>query len=274
METYVADKRVIYQNQDSECWTICNADQKWGKSFAQETKARVLWYSERPLDVAIGSDALGGWLTPHDPSGCLEGHGRFVPFGPEECIVPQKILVPGLHQKKNLLMAAIALRAWGVPSAAIVNAMASFAGVPHRLEFVAEVGGVAWYNDSTATIPDAAIAAIDSFARPLILIAGGSDKMSDFSGFVQKAKSLKSLILLEGTGTDRMIPLLHANNIQYEGPFSSMHAAVSAAAQNATYGDIVLLSPGCASFGMFVHEFARGDAFKDEVAQLAAIIEK
>ena len=282
MDAYVSDKRVIYESQDENCWTVCNADQKWGHAFAEETLAQVLWYSERPLEDSVGKNALGGWLTKSktksnysDDSGpsywsldLLEGYGRFSLDGQEELLVPSQVLVPGRHQKKNILAAAVAARAFGLSPEGIMSALASFPGVPHRLEFVGSIRGIKWYNDSTATIPDATIAAIDSFSSPIVLIAGGSDKMSDFSAFAQKAKNLKAVILLAGSGTDRLIPILDVNKIAYNGPFFSMHEAVQAADKQADPGDIVILSPGCASFGMFLHEFARGDAFKREALML------
>lgn len=291
MEAYVADKRVIYESQDKGCYTVCCADQEWGRSFAKETRAQVLWYSERTLPALTEGEMLGGWLSndgwPAATEGsdlhqsgaearasfgteALAGWGKFSLHGPKELLVPSSVLVPGLHQKKNLLAAAVALRAFGLPSQAVASALGTFPGVPHRLELVARIRGVRWYNDSAATIPDAAIAAIESFSAPILLIAGGSDKMSDFSAFVQKARALKAIILLAGSGTDRIVPLLQEHHIVYSGPFRSMGEAVDAAHSIAQEGDIVLLSPGCASFGMFRHEFERGDIFKKEVARLAA----
>lgn len=114
MDAYVSDKRVIYESQDENCWTVCNADQKWGHAFAEETLAQVLWYSERPLEDSVGKNALGGWLTKSktksnysDDSGpsywsldLLEGYGRFSLDGQEELLVPSQVLVPGRHQKR------------------------------------------------------------------------------------------------------------------------------------------------------------------------------
>jgi len=293
MEEYVADKRVIYQAQDAACSTICNADQSWGRSFAQETRAAVLWYSEKPLEEAIGIGARGGWLAPDmlsvtkgtqsepgvphsghvlDPKEHPELYAGYGTFGADsacELLVPRHVIVAGLHQKKNLLAAAVALRAFGLSAAEIAPALGSFPGVPHRLEYVAEIDGVRWYNDSTATIPDAAIAAINSFSCPVVLIAGGSDKSSDFSAFAEKARSLKDIIFLAGSGTERIIAQLEKEKIPYKGPYNSMQEAVDSAAQSAENGDVVLLSPGCASFGLFLHEFERGDLFKKAVLELS-----
>ena len=285
MEAYVADKRVIYQEQDERCFTVCAADQDWGLSFAAETRGQVLWYSASPMEAFETGKKRGGWLaaemgkkapacgvdTFRGATESLAGFGIFDGPGSKELLVPPKVLVPGPHQKKNLLAAAVALRALGLPATAIAPALADFPGVPHRLEFVATIRGVRWYNDSTATIPDAAIAAIESFREPTVLIAGGSDKKSNFTAFVSKVARVKSLVLLSGSGTDRLLPLLDERHIAYQGPFHSMHDAVEAANHIARAGDIVLLSPGCASFGMFLHEFERGDIFKKEVARLVPL---
>ncbi len=272
MEAYIADKRVIYESQDATTWTVCCADQTWGRSFASETRGTVLWYSERDLDTAVGHQARGGWLAAERRGEALLGYGRFDTLGTRELLVPADVAVLGLHQKKNLLASAVALRAYGISPSEISSKLKAFPGVPHRLERVAEIKGVTWFNDSAATIPDAAIAAIKSFSSPVILIAGGSDKLSDFSELASTIKDrLKALVLLAGSGTERMLPLLEANHIAYQGPFTSMREAVKAASASAVPGDLVLLSPGCASFGMFLHEFDRGDAYKREVHELAKL---
>lgn len=274
MDAYVADKRVIYENQDERCWTVCCADQDWGRSFASETGGNALWYSERNLESVAGQNAWGGWLETDAPGEEPCGYGKFDPVAPKELLVPAHVAVQGIHQKKNLLAAAVALRAFGISSEEICADMESFPGVPHRLERVDQIRGVTWFNDSAATIPDAAIAAIRSFKAPVVLIAGGSDKLSDFSEFAAASKGLKALILLAGSGTERILLLVEAQNIAHFGPFGSMREAVDVAADIAAPGDIVLLSPGCASFGMFLHEFERGDVFKAEVRRIAGNAER
>lgn len=269
MDAYVADKRLIYANQDERCWTVCCADQDWGRAFASETKGNVLWYSEHELKSRLGPAARGGWFEKEDGSNDIAGYGQFDSGEHKELLVPASVAVQGLHQKKNLLAAAVALRAFGLPSEAISGSLASFPGVPHRLERVGQFHGVAWFNDSAATIPDAAIAAIRSFSAPTVLIAGGSDKLSDYAEFAAVSRGLKALILLAGSGTERMLPLLEARGVPHRGPFSSMREAVESADSVAAPGDVVLLSPGCASFGMFLHEFERGDVFRAEVRRLA-----
>jgi len=201
----------------------------------------------------------------------LAGWGKFSLHGPKELLVPPSIPIPGLHQKENLLAAAVALRALGLPSRAIASALETFPGVPQPPRICRPNSwGALVQPIAPRPFRMPAIAAIESFSEPTLLIAGGSDKMSDFSTFVRKAGKLKSIILLAGSGTDRIVPLLEEHHIAYRGPFHSMSDAVDVAYETAEKGDIVLLSPGCASFGMFLHEFERGEIFKKEVARLAA----
>jgi UDP-N-acetylmuramoylalanine--D-glutamate ligase len=255
MDEYVADKRLIYADQDRSCFTICNADDPWGRSFASETRGEVLWYSS-------GKDPVqGAWLE--------EGPARRGFYSssadPEiaELILPERVLVPGIHQRKNLLAAALACRAYGLPASAVSSAIATFPGVEHRLELFAEDRGVSWYNDSAATIPQAVAAALESFDRPVVLITGGTDKNIDFSPVRSAYSKAKAIVLIAGSGTDKLIPILRSDGLPFSGPFDSIDSAVASAHSLAASGDIVLLSPGCTSFGMFLHEFDRGLKFKD-----------
>ncbi len=258
MDEYVADKRLIYADQGRSDWTVCNRDEPYGLSFGAETRAGVLWYSDRPLPEGLD----GGWLREGQGIGRLRG-------GSEEILVPAETLVPGRHQRKNLLAAALALRAFGLESRQIAPAMGRFPGVEHRLELFHEKDGVRYYNDSAATIPQAVEAAVLSLSSPIILITGGTDKNLDFTVFAAFAAIPKLIILLAGSGTDKLIEVLKAEGRDFAGPFEDFSAAVALAVQEAAPGDAVLLSPGCASFGMFLHEFDRGNRFKELVRSLA-----
>jgi UDP-N-acetylmuramoylalanine--D-glutamate ligase len=146
--------------------------------------------------------------------------------------------------------------------------LATFPGVEHRLEHFADKDGVAWYNDSAATIPQAVGAALDSFEGPVILITGGTDKNIDFRPVRSVYAKAKLAILLAGTGTDKLKPLLEEDGVPFIGPFDDLGKAVSEAIGIARSGDTVLLSPGCASFGMFLNEFDRGRKFKETTLEL------
>jgi UDP-N-acetylmuramoylalanine--D-glutamate ligase len=259
MEAYVDDKRIIYRGQDGEDATIAG-DDDWGRSFLRETGGRPLVYASGPLS---GSPA-GGWIDGEDGPGLArlwtgKEAGRIVEA------VPEKLLTPGRHQKRNLLAAALALLDLGLSPDFIRTTLGRFAGIEHRLEFFHEAGGIRFYNDSAATIPEAAAAAVYAFERPPVLVTGGTDKNLDFSPLVPAAAAAKALILLEGTGSAKLTPLLDEAGVSYRGPFDSLDGAIKAALEAAECGDSVVLSPGCTSFGMFANEFVRGKKWKEGV---------
>jgi UDP-N-acetylmuramoylalanine--D-glutamate ligase len=273
MEDYIDDKKNIYRGQDSNCVTIAG-DDGWGKSFRAETKARTLiWSCERELSSVLKEGQSGGCI---DSSG--RGIARFNMEGVTEEIVelvPRQVRIPGSHQKINMLCAALAAYSLGVKEEIIRGALSSFSGVEHRLELFHESGGIRYYNDSAATIPEAAAACIEALTDPdfnsggLILVTGGTDKNLDFSPLAKAAGKAKAIILLEGTSREKLIPMLHESGVSYSGPFDDLDKAVRCAASLAGDTDIVALSPGCASFGMFLNEFDRGRKWKEAVLRIA-----
>ena len=150
----------------------------------------------------------------------------------------------------------------------ISSALQEFPGIEHRLEMFREYKGIKFYNDSAATIPQAVVAAVNSIKRPLNLITGGTDKNIDFKELNPVLNMPDNIILLEGTGTDKIIPILQSQNIKYYGPFSSLKDAVLCAVEKSAPGFSILFSPGCTSFGMFKNEFDRGNQFKKIVLAL------
>ena len=165
---------------------------------------------------------------------------------------------------------AAALEALGAPFAAVEAGMRGFGGVRDRLELVAEIGGVRYVNDTTATAPAAAIAALRAVEPPVVLIAGGSEKHTDFAAFAAAAaERAAAIVLLRGDATPRLREALAAAGVEpgrLHGDAGSMDEAVRLATDLATPGATVLLSPACASFGMFRDEFHRGEAFRTAVA--------
>jgi UDP-N-acetylmuramoylalanine--D-glutamate ligase len=165
------------------------------------------------------------------------------------------------------VLAALALaRCFDIDSSLLRNTMRDFQGVEHRLETVRILDGVRYVNDTTATNPAAAVAALESFDSPLVLLAGGADKNLALEAFAQRiAQRARVLVLLTGSATERLQQAVLAQgraDLAILGPYDNFAAAIRAAQQAATTGDIVLLSPGCASFGMFRNEFHRGDEFR------------
>jgi UDP-N-acetylmuramoylalanine--D-glutamate ligase len=181
------------------------------------------------------------------------------------------IKLRGGHNLYNVLAAAGAAISFGAAPEKICEAIQNFKGVPHRLEFVREINKVKYYNDTAATMPDAAIAGINSFSDPIILIAGGADKNLEFSDFAKAmAEKAKKIILLKGEATEKIKIELNKINVDkiIDSEFDSMEKAVIRAKNISGPGDVVLLSPGAASFGLFLNEFDRGDKFREAVKRL------
>jgi UDP-N-acetylmuramoylalanine--D-glutamate ligase len=204
-----------------------------------------------------------------------EGEGTFLrqgtvcrrgPEGVERIMDARDILLPGRHNLYNLLAAAAVARCEGVPPRAVAEAARGFRGLAHRMEHVGSVGGVRVYNDSAATTPDAAMAALDAVEGEITLIAGGSDKNLPLERLARAVeRRVRLLVLLEGSGTAK---LLEAGiGIPYE-LFDNLEDAARRAVAGTPPGGTVLLSPGFASFGMFKNEFDRGDRFREIVREL------
>ena len=272
MEEYIDDKRNIYRGQDESCVTIAG-DDAWGKSFLSETKGRPIIRSRgHDLCSALSETQSGGWI---DESGA--GFARLL-SGEVTELVPQHLLVPGEHQKLNLLSAALAAYSLGAGAETIREALSAYTGIEHRIELFHEANGlrgkpnckIRFYNDSAATIPEAAAACVEALNAcsgqgGLILVTGGTDKNLDFTPLANAAKHAKAVILLAGTGSEKLAGLLGEAGTPYSGPFDDIDKAVNCSIEKASSGDIVALSPGCASFGMFLNEFDRGRKWKEAV---------
>ncbi len=165
--------------------------------------------------------------------------------------------IPGLHNRYNAALALAAARAIGIPDSESRAALGSFAGVPGRLELIAQKRGVKIYNDTTATTPEATLAALAALPEGrTILIMGGADKELAMDALLEKLPETKRVILLAGTGTDRLKSSLP------EAPvYDTLALAIEDAVSHAARGDAILFSPAFASFGMFKNEYERGDRF-------------
>jgi UDP-N-acetylmuramoylalanine--D-glutamate ligase len=187
----------------------------------------------------------------------------------EELFGAGDLRLPGRHNLSNAMLAAALARAFGVEAEAIRAALRGFEGVEHRLEPVRELDGVGYVNDTTATNPAAALAALDAITTPIVLIAGGADKELTFAALGPAiARRVKALVLLEGSATERLLAAAPMPAGAVHGPYGDLERAIHAARGLAEPGDTVLLSPGCASFGMFRNEFHRGEEFRRIVAAL------
>lgn len=235
------------------------------------------------------------WAEPRAWSCRRVGAGTVVPFGPDtgdsigaflagdrlvwrfagqehEICRRGELPLPGDHVVVNALaaIAAACLRGAGPEHAR--EGLLRAQPVPHRLEHVATVKGVDFINDTAATAPAAVRAALATYRhRPVILIAGGADKGVDLHPLAREiATAVRAVVLLAGTATPALHDALRAAGARVYGPCGSMEEAVNQAAELARPGDVVLLSPGCASFGLFRDEFHRGESFREAVCRLAA----
>jgi len=247
-------------------------------------KARILDY-QTPLDIAIlGRDDPGAWGLVERVQGRLFSFGHQKPASEagtylqgddlyfwdgsrDMWLMPRSaIRLRGEHNLLNILAACAIAAAVGLPPEAMRAAIRDFGGVPHRLEFVRRWGGADWYNDSIATAPERAMAAIRSFDEPLVLLAGGRDKNLPWDDFAALVRQRVDHLILFGEAAEKIARVIG------EGfPYvicSNLKEAVQAAAEVVQDGDVVLLSPGGTSFDEFKDFEERGECFRQLVMQL------
>jgi UDP-N-acetylmuramoylalanine--D-glutamate ligase len=260
MEEYFTDKANIVRFQNAEDVFVYNAE---SPELVREA-GRVL---SRKIFFARDDREGDGVFVREGDLVCREGKTDSV------FATLADIRIPGKHNVGNVMAAIAAARAFGVGFELIAKGLLSFSGVPHRLEFVVEKKNALWYNDSAATIPDAAIAGIRSFETSLVLLAGGSDKNLDFDELgktIAEAWNVKGVVLFSGDATEKLIAAIraHGGESKILGTVSSMNEAITLATSHIEPKDIVLLSPGAASFGLFQNEFDRGNQFREMVGGL------
>lgn len=288
MEPYVADKRLIYADQTAADYSIFDyegdepgtgpeAGGTWGDFFASETKAQVLRYAKDSVTDKTVHDFYGVYQS-KDENGNFCGKA-ILPGMKNPEIIMKNLIVPGEHMKINALNAALILKLMGVPSEKCVEIMSTWPGIDHRLQFFHENNGVRFFNDSCATVPEAAAAASQSFGKPVYLLTGGTDKgleltpLADcLTGKANAKFPVKALYLLAGSATDKILPALNKAGVKYNGPFNSLNEMLSALKNNLSSADhkddIVVFSPGATSFGMFTNEFDRGNKYMAAVKEL------
>lgn len=288
LEEYAEAKRNILRFQRHGDVAVLNADDPVVSGWGHGAPGEVLAFS-RAQEVARGAflrpaqavSSHAGTAGRH--GGGVHPEARVVVRGVapllregEEAEVGKagEIRLPGAHNVSNVLAALAAGAACGAPLDRAWAAVCAFRGVEHRLELVREVGGVRYYNDSIATAPDRTEAALDSFGEPIVLIAGGYDKKIPFEGLAERVLDrVKSLVLLGATAPQIERAVLEAAARRGVEPPAIARArdlaeAVALAAARAVPGDVVLLSPACASYDMFANYQERGRRFKEIVARL------
>ncbi len=259
MEEYARAKARLFANQTETDAAVVNADDSQLSALVP-AGPRVFRFSRTTVVTA------GTYLRGPDAS----GRGEEIVFrqGNNEMILLRRsdIGLRGEHNVENVLAAATAARLVGVAPEAIAEGVRSFAGVEHRLEFVAEVGGVNFYNDSKATNVDATLKALDAFAGGLLVILGGKDKGSDYTPLREPLARRARKALLIGAAAEKIGGQL-AGAVATEAS-GTLERAVAGAFAQARPGDTVLLAPACASFDQFENYEHRGRVFKQLVRQL------
>jgi len=249
-EAYADAKARLFEAQHEDGYAVLNADDPIVSTWNRRTRAHPVWFS---LNKPVGGGTRLG------PDGVLYSNG-------ERVMPASEIPIPGRHNVENVAAAISATRIAGAASEQIRSAVMSFPGVEHRIEFVRELDGVRYYNDSKATNVDATMKAVDAFLGGLWIILGGKDKGSDYTVLGAPLRAKAHAALLIGAAADKIashlgdaVPLIRSGNIE---------DAVATAHQRAKQGDIVLLAPACASFDQFDSYEHRGRVFKELVNAL------
>ena len=249
---YVAMKEKIFANQNDRDYLILNGDDPVVQQAASRTRSQVFWFSRSKI-VRSGAFLMNGTVM-YRPS----EQGKPVPIMPLA-----EIPLKGEHNVENVLAAVCAACVANIPAEVIRGAVASFHAVEHRLEFVASIHGVEYYNDSKATNVDATAKAIASFPGNIHLILGGKDKDSDYSLLNALLKARVKVVYTIGSAAEKIEgQIAGVTRVLHLG---TLEAAVDRAASEAVAGDVVLLAPACSSFDQFENYEHRGRVFKQAV---------
>ena len=254
-DVYATAKARIFLNQTADDWAIVNAGDPRLLALSRAGRARLLCFG----DNAHGAENAAFFH---------EGLARLRRLGQEESLFARTaVRLPGAHLAEDLLAAAAAARLMGVAPAAIQRAIEGFEGAEHVLEFVTEIDGVRYFNDSKATNVEAACKSLEAFDRPVIAVMGGRFKGGDLARLARAARGRVKLVLAIGEAQAQFVEAL--SPVVAVVSCASLAAAVARGREAAIPGDVVLLAPACASFDMFEDYAQRGQAFKQEVLRFA-----
>ncbi len=254
MEAYIAAKEDIAKNQTAEDTCVLNYEDVVTRQFGETVCAQVIYFSsERKLEKGIYLDGDNIVLCIDEPI--------------VVCNVNELKLL-GKHNYENYMAAIAMAAAYGVPMDVIRESAKAFGGVAHRIEYVCEKNGVTYYNDSKGTNPDAAIKAVQAMNRPTILIGGGYDKNSEYDEWIESFDGKVKYLVLVGQTKEKIAETAKRHGFENVILTDTFEETVKTCAELAKPGDAVLLSPACASWGMFKNYEQRGDIFKELVKAL------
>lgn len=255
MEEYIRVKESITKNQTGEDFCVLNYEDEELRRFGESLSVPVIFFSSRRV-LERGIYLNGEKIEYRDESGCLE-----------VCDVKELQLL-GLHNYENVMTAVAMTYAYGVPMDEIRHVIRQFQAVEHRIEFVAQKGGVAYYNDSKGTNPDAAIKGIQAMNRPTVLIGGGYDKDSSYEEWIRSFDGKVKCLVLLGETREKIADAARRCGFTDILMADTFEEAFRLCVREAAPGDAVLLSPACASWDMFPNYETRGRVFKELVHQL------
>ncbi|MCL1982778.1 MAG: UDP-N-acetylmuramoyl-L-alanine--D-glutamate ligase [Clostridiales bacterium] len=250
MENYIEAKAKICANQDERDYFVVNYDDKTAFGLAAGCRAKAVPFS-RAAELEYGVFVKNGRIAYRGEGGVYE----------EFCGVGE-LLMPGPHNLENAMAAAAAAYCAGIPAQIIGQVLRSFAGVAHRLEFCGEVGGVKFVNDSKGTNPDATIKAIEALDGPIVLLAGGYDKKTDFGKLIDAFGGKVKHMVLMGDTAESIKKAAFSKGFFQSTVLGSMEECVNCAFGLAEPGGTVLLSPACASWDLYNNFEERGEHFK------------
>ncbi len=256
MENYAAAKEAIAKNQTRAQVCVLNYENAYTRDFGEKRcPARVMWFSSaRRLEDGLYLDGEEIWQA---------SAGR-----KERLMNIHEMNLVGVCNVENVMAAIAIAQAMGVPTETILSVVRQFKAVEHRIEFVATKRGVDYYNDSKGTNPDAAIQGIRAMSKPTVLIGGGYDKQSEYDEWIEAFDGKVKCLVLIGQTRDKIAACARRHGVQNIILADSFEEAFEICVREAVSGDAVLLSPACASWGMFPNYEVRGKLFKELVNRL------
>ncbi|CAM3750465.1 UDP-N-acetylmuramoyl-L-alanine--D-glutamate ligase [Mesobacillus thioparans] len=249
-DEYIAAKALITKNQTEEDYLIVNADQEEVMNIARTSKAQIVPFSTKKV-LDSGAYVKDGWI-------CFNG---------EQIMETKDIVLPGKHNLENILSAVAATLLSGADQDGIYKVLTSFAGVRHRLQYVDNIAGRKFYNDSKATNILATENALAAFADPIVLLAGGLDRGNTFDELIPSLKNVKALITF-GQTAEKVGQAGREAGIKTILTVDNVEKAVPVAFEHSVPGDVILLSPACASWDQYKTFEVRGDMFIEAVHKL------
>jgi len=256
-ENYIEAKARIFENQTEEDYAVLNFDDPIAKSFVKRIKAKVIFFSKKD-ELPRGIYVKNGVIV-------IRENGKIYPL-----LKAEELGIRGDHNLENALAATCVAWICRINLNNLAETLKDFHGVEHRLEFVAEIGKVKFINDSKATNPDSAQKAIEAIKEPIVLIAGGYDKKSDYTNFVKSFNGKVKKLILIGETANAIEEAARKYGFFDIKKTNTLQNAIKLAYNAAKPGDVVLLSPACASWDMFESFEERGRIFKETVYSLKA----